>query len=97
MYTAETNQIEAWKAEHGDVFRFSSKKYDKAAYFRKPTRKEMSYISQIKDGVKFNEALLKTCYLGGDKDIQSNDDIFMGLGETLLGLLTFDTVDLEKL
>jgi len=97
MYEATDEQIAAWKAAHGDIFRLSSEKYGKSAYFRKPTRKEMGYINMNKDGLKFNEALLKACYLAGDKDIQENDDIFMGLGESILGLLTFDNVKLEKL
>jgi hypothetical protein len=97
MFVATEEQIKQWKAEHGDVIRLKSAKYNKSAYFRKPNRKEMSFINMNKDGLKFNEALLKACYLAGDKDIQENDDIFMGLGESILGLLAFDTVEVEKL
>tara|TARA_R110002049_G_C8732577_1_gene526068 strand:- start:140 stop:433 length:294 start_codon:yes stop_codon:yes gene_type:complete len=97
MYTATKEQIEAWKKEHGDVFRFKSEAHDKAAYYRKPKRKEMSYLSQIKDGMQFNAQLLKSCYLGGDKEIETNDDIFMGLGENIIQLLQFAKVELEKL
>ena len=38
MYKATKEQIEAWKKEHGDVFRFKSEKHDKAVYCRKPKR-----------------------------------------------------------
>jgi len=99
MYTATQEQIDAWKAEYGDVIRLKSKKYDKSAYFRKPNRKEMEFLSagNQKSGLKFNAALLKTCFLAGDQEIQTNDDIFMGIGEQIMSLLSFDVVEVEKL
>lgn len=97
MYEATPEQIAQWKEDHGDIIRLKSAKYDKSAYFRKPKRKEMSFISANKDGLKFNAALLAACYLAGDKDIENNDDIFMGLSDKILALLSFDTVEVEKL
>ncbi|EGV44349.1 hypothetical protein BZARG_786 [Bizionia argentinensis JUB59] len=98
MFKATTEQIEDWKAAHGEIIRLKSAKYDKSAYFRKPNRKEMEFLSSNKSsGIKFNAALLKTCYLDGDKEIETNDDIFMGIGEQIMSLLTFDVVEVEKL
>lgn len=99
MYKATTDQIEAWKKEHetDEIFAFKSVKHDKQAYYRKPKRKELSFISQIKDGSKFNEKLLQTCYLGGDKEIETNDDIFLGLGDKIIAILKYAEVEVEKL
>jgi len=99
MFEATKEQIAAWKSEHGEVIRLKSKKYDKSAYYRKPNRKEMEFLSagNKSSGLKFNAQLLKTCYLAGDKEIETNDDIFMGIGEQIMSLLTFDVVEVEKL
>ncbi|NRR90659.1 hypothetical protein HSX10_03675 [Winogradskyella undariae] len=97
MFIATPDQIAAWKQEHGDVFRFKSEAHKKAAYYRKPKRKEMSYLTKIKDGTQFNAQLLKSCYLAGDKEIETNDDIFLGLGDNIIELLKFAKVEVEKL
>ncbi|OBX20960.1 MULTISPECIES: hypothetical protein [Bizionia] len=99
MYQADQQNIDAWKAEHGEIIRLKSAKYNKSAYFRKPNRKEMEFLSAgtKSSGLKFNSQLLKTCYLAGDKEIETNDDIFMGIGEQIMSLLTFDVVEVEKL
>lgn len=96
MYTASKEQITDWKKEHGKIFRFKSPEHDKAVYCRKPKRKEMSYISAIKDPLKFNEALLKACWLNGDDDILTNDDIFLGLSGEVSQLLEFAKIEVEK-
>ncbi|MDB4157972.1 hypothetical protein N9609_00625 [bacterium] len=97
MYKATKEQIEAWKKEHGDVFRFKSEKYDKAVYCRKPKRKEMSFVSSIKDPLKFNEALLKACWLDGDAEVLTNEDIFLGMSGEVALLLEFAKIEVEKL
>lgn len=97
MFVATPEQIEAWKAEHGAVFRFKSAEYDKSAYFRKPTRKDMSFISGVTDPTEFNAMLLKLCFLAGDIEIQTNDDIFLGLGEDIIALVQFAKTEVEKL
>lgn len=101
MYTATQEQIEAWRDKYGqgNVTRLKSKRYDKSAYFRKPDRKEMEFLSAgaHSSGIKFNASILKTCFLAGDEEIMSNDDIFLGLQEQILELLKFDEVEVEKL
>ena len=97
MFTATPDQIKNWKKEHGDVFRFKSPKHDKAVYCRKPKRKEMSYVSGIKDPLKFNEALLKACWLEGDDEILTNEDIFLGMSGEVATLLEFAKIEVEKL
>lgn len=97
MYKATKTQIENWKKEHGEIFRFKSEKHKKAVYCRKPKRNEMSFVSTIKDPLKFNEALLKACWLDGDNEILTNDDIFLGISAEVSTLLEFAKIDVEKL
>lgn len=97
MYIASPEQIEDWKKKHAGVFKLTAKDADKQAYVRNPNRKDLSYISQIKDPIKFNEALLEACWLEGDQEIKTDDTIFMGLSEKISLLLDFQEVELEKL
>jgi len=97
MFTATEDQIKNWKKEHGDVFKFKSEKHGKAVYCRKPKRKEMSFVSTIKDPLKFNEALLKACWLDGDAEVLTNEDIFLGMSAEVSLLLEFAKIDVEKL
>lgn len=61
--TAE--QVEQWKKEHGRVF--TAKSDGKMAYYRKPTRKDLSYAMTLKDQpLDMYETLLRNCFLGGD-------------------------------
>lgn len=90
-------QIEAWKATHDAVFKITAPEKGLVAYCRNPTRQEMSFISSIKDPIKFNEQLLKTCWLGGDMEIQTSDTIFMGLAPQIAQLMHSEEVKLEKL
>lgn len=97
MYTATEEQIKDWKQKYGDIFRFKAVKHDKSVYVRKPNKKEMSYVSSIKDPLKFNEALLKACWIEGDDEILKNDDIFLGISSEIPMLLEFAKIEVEKL
>lgn len=90
-------QIEAWKKENESVFKISVE--GKSAFLRSPTRKEMSYAAQVgkTDAMKFNEYLLKTCWLGGDEEIQTNDSLFMSVSGELAGIIDLKEATLEKL
>lgn len=99
MYTATKEQIKEWQAKYGvgNIRRFKSAEHDKSAYCRKPDRKQMSYLSQIKDAMQFNEALLKACWLDGDMEFQTNEDIFLGMSAEISKLLEFAEIEVEKL
>lgn len=90
-------QIEAWKKQHESVFKISVE--DKTAYLRSPNRKEMSYAAQVgkNDAMKFNEYLLKTCWLDGDEEIQTNDSLFMSVSGDLAKIIDLKETTLEKL
>lgn len=97
MYKASKEQIENWKKQYDAVFKISAPEKGFCAYCRNPSRQQMSFISAIKDPVKFNEALLKACWIDGDMEIQTSDSIFMGLGPQIAQLMHAEEVKLEKL
>lgn len=97
MFTATEEQIKEWKSKFPAVFSLTSKEAEKRAYVRNPSRQEFSYLSTIKDPMKFNEAVLKTCWLDGDMEVQTDDTIFMGLSEKIVEIFAFKEVELEKL
>lgn len=91
------DQIEKWKEQYDAVFRLRSKETGYVGYCRNATRQEMSFLSTVKDPVKFNEQLLKTCWLDGDVEIQEKDSIFMGLADQIAKLMYSEEVEMEKL
>jgi hypothetical protein len=93
---ATKEQIAEWKAKHGDVF--CVKVDDKACYLKKPSRKSLSYAMSIKDNpLKSNEILLNECWLDGDQEIKTNDDLFLAVSPKLVELLTVKEAELVKL
>jgi hypothetical protein len=99
MKQATPEQIEAWKKDHIDVYKIEVKEDDKVCYLRKPTRKELSYASSVgtTDPMKFNELILKGCWLGGDEEILTNDSLFLAVSTQLDKVLEFKKAELEKL
>ena len=74
-YTKE--QAAEWKKKHGDVFEISVD--GKSCILRKPNRKDLSFVSVIKDPIRMSETLLKQLWVDGDKEIQENDDLFLAV------------------
>lgn len=73
--TAE--QVEQWKREHGKVF--VAKADGLTAYYRKPTRKDLSYAMTLKEQpLDMYETLLRNCYLGGAA-LHEDMDYLLGL------------------
>ena len=77
------DQINAWKEQHGEVF--AIKVNGHVCYLRKPTRRELSFATTAgkNDPLKFNETLLRGCWLGGSEAIRRDDDKFMGASGVL--------------
>lgn len=90
-------QIAEWKKKYGSVFQLSVE--DKTAYLRKPDRKTLSYASTAgqSDPLKFNEVLLKGCWLGGDEEIRTDDDLFLAASGKLGELIQVKEAELKKL
>lgn len=97
MNTATAEQIKEWKDNYGDIFQISVE--DKTCYLRKPSRKTLSYASQIgtKDPMKFNEIILKECWLFGDEDIHTDDSLFLAVSTQLDKVVEFKQAELVKL
>lgn len=99
--------IDAWKKEHGTVYRITVKgeeigdetEPDKVAYLKKPNRKTLSYASTVgqTDPFQFNEIIFNDCFLGGDKSILENDDDFLAASQQITELVKFKQTELEKL
>lgn len=69
-------KVERWKKEHGRVF--IAKCEGKAAYYRKPTRKDLSYAMTLKgQPLDMYETLLRSCFLGGEP-LHDDPDALLG-------------------
>lgn len=99
MKNATPEQIAAWKAEHVYVYKLKSNNADKVCYLRKPTRQELSFASTAgaTDALKFNDSILKSCWLYGDEEIKTNDTLFLGICPQLDEICAFEKFELEKL
>ena len=91
------NQIEQWKAQHGDVFHI--KVGDKECYLKKPARKALSYaaVSAQTDPLKYNEVILNDCWLAGDEEIKTNDSLFLAASSKIAEIIEVKEAELEKL
>ena len=90
-------QIKQWKAKYKEVFVLRVD--DKVAYLRTPDRATLSYASTLatKDPMKFNEAILTNCWLGGDEEIKTDDALFLSASSKLGELIQIKDATLEKL
>ena len=90
-------QIQEWKNQYKDIFVISVE--DKKVYLRTPDRKTLSYASTLatKDPLKFNEVILDNCWLGGDEEIKTNDELFLAVSSKLPDLIQIKEATLEKL
>lgn len=91
-------QIEDWKKEFKTVHKITVD--GKVAYFAPPKRKVLSEImAQISkaDLVQGMELFIGYCWLGGDTEIQNDDDLFVAASMKLGDLIQTKTAELEKL
>lgn len=90
-------QIAEWKKKYGTVFQLTVS--GKTAYLHKPDRKTLSYASTVgqTDPLKFNKILLKGCWLGGDEEIKTDDDLFLAASGKLGELIQVKEAELKKL
>ena len=81
-------QIEQWKKEHVKVFYAESDGHK--AYYKKPSRKELSYALTLKEQpIDMYEMLLKNCFLGGDPILHEDPSFLLGcidLAEKMLAV-----------
>lgn len=91
-------QIEAWKAKYGDVFKANSG--EETAYFRKPTRVELSYamtLQQQNKTLEFLEHLFKSCFIDGSRAFIEKTDYMLGAASLAEKLVEVKQVEVKKL
>lgn len=96
-FVASQEQIDQWKSKHEDVF--CLRVDDKKAYLKRPDRNTLSMASAVgsKDPMQFNEIIFKNCWLGGDEEILTKDDLFLAASAKLDVLIEIKEATLEKL
>lgn len=93
--TASAEQIAIWKKEHGEFFGIVIE--DKVCYLKKPDRKVLSYASQVgSDPMKFNEVIMKNCWISGDEEILTDDSLFLAASTKLDQVIEFKKAELVK-
>lgn len=92
---ANKEQIAEWKKKHGEIYEISVE--DKSCFVRKPNRKDLSFVSVVKDPIKMSETLLKQLWLDGDKEIQENDDLFLAVIPKLEEVIKVKESQIKKL
>ncbi|MFK5855376.1 MAG: hypothetical protein QM503_04530 [Bacteroidota bacterium] len=93
----QTAQITAFKKEYGEVFLI--KVEDKKCYLHPPTRTILDAASAAskKAESKFNEVILRSCWLAGDKELVDDDDFFMAASSQLGDIIKFKEATIKKL
>lgn len=92
-YTEE--QVAEWKKKHGTVYEISVD--GKSCIIRKPNRKDLSYVSVVKDPIKMQETLLKQLWVDGDEEIKTDDELFFAACNQLEEVLQLKQADIKKL
>jgi hypothetical protein len=94
---ATPDQIKEWKEKYGVV---NAVKVDgHICYLKNPSRSHLSAASVAAktDPLKFNEVILRNCWLGGSEEIRTNDALFLGASGVLDQLIEIKEAELEKL
>ena len=95
---ATAEQIAEWKKKHDEIYEIGTA--DKVAYLKKPGRNELSFASKMSadgDPYKWNEAIIETCWLGGDEEIKTNDDYFLAVSKQLTEIVKVQDSYIKKL
>lgn len=90
-------QIEAWKKQYGRVFKVVANEH--VCYLRKPDRRVLSASAVLggKDPIKYNETMLKNCWLAGDMAMQTDDDLFMSVSASLSDIIEIKEAEVKEL
>jgi hypothetical protein len=90
-------EISALKEQHSVVYEIEIE--GKKGYFKKPTRKTLMYASSMLNSnpLRFNEILMKECWLGGDECIINDDDYFLAVSGKLGEIIEVKNAELKKI
>ena len=98
MAKVDQKQIDAWKKKHGDIFKIDFED-GKEVFLKKPDRKVLS-LSMTKaqtNPLGFAEVILNNCFLGGDADVKTDDDYFLGASAQLEKVMEVKSAEIKKL
>lgn len=88
-------QISELKSKHGELFEISVE--DKSCILRHPNRKDLSYVSVVKDPIKMSETLMKQLWVEGDKEILEDDQYFLAAIPKMEEVLKVKEAQIKKL
>jgi hypothetical protein len=98
MAKVDQKQIDTWKKKHGDIFKIEFED-GKEVFLRKPDRKVLS-LAMTKaqtNPLGFAEVILNNCFLGGDADVKTDDDYFLGASAQLEKVMEVKSAEIKKL
>ncbi|MCD8081871.1 MAG: hypothetical protein LUF04_16190 [Bacteroides sp.] len=101
-------QIAEWKAKYTDIWaiKVPEDEYEEnspvhVCYVRKPDKKVLGAASEAMGArgnyIKFNEVVLRQCWLGGSDMIRNDSDMFLSAGGQLSEISKVAEAELEKL
>lgn len=88
-------QIAEWKKKHGEIYEISVE--DKTCILRKPNRKDLSYVSVVKDPIQMSETLMRQLWVAGDKEIQEDDSLFLAAIPKMEEVMKIKEAEIKKL
>ena len=88
-------QIADLKKKHGELYQISVD--GKSCIIRRPNRKDLSFVSVVKDPIKMSETLLKQLWVDGDMEIQTDDTFFLAAIPKMEEVLKVKEAEIKKL
>jgi len=88
-------QIQEWKKKHGDLFEITVD--GKSCILHRPTRRDLSYASVIKDPIKMSETMLGQLWVAGDEELKTNDELFMAVVSKMDEVLKVKEAEIKTL
>lgn len=88
-------QIKAHKDRWGDLYEISVE--GKSCILHKPSRKDLSYVSSIKDPIRMSEVMLYQLWVEGDEEIKTDDELFMAVVAKMDEVIKIKEAEVKKL
>jgi hypothetical protein len=101
-FTASPEQIAAWKQKHKEIFElevFDKKENIFRVYLKKPDRAVVGAATKFgsSDPIKFNDTLFNSCWLDGDSEIKTDDDLYLSASARFADVVEIRETSLKKL
>jgi len=88
-------QIQEWKKKYGDLFEITVD--GKNCILHRPTRRDLSYASVVKDPIKMSETMLNQLWVAGDEEIKTDDALFFAAIQKMQDVLEVKEAEIKKL